>query len=544
MTFSTKTLVLILTLAALTRLIGISTFPPSLNWDEISHGYNAYSIFKTGKDEWGVIMPSILKAYGDYKLPVYTYISSFFISLLGLTPVAVRITSALSGIGLVITTFFLTLRLLGHQEEKAVKLAISLLAALLVAIEPWDLFLSRIAVEANLSIFLIATGITLMLGKRYLSGLTLLGISTWTYNGARIFSPLFIFLFFLINKEEISIWIKSLRHKIGVILIFSILFVPMCLQLIKNEGQARFNKLSILDQGAISQINESRSKSRLNSSITKLIFNKPVYFTTRFLSNYLLHFSPRFLFLQGGSHYQFNLPGHGLIYLINMPFFALGTITVLLRWRQHKTLLFWLLTAPVASSLTRDSPHTLRAIVMLPLPMILTAIGVYQLAKKFGKPLWIAYSIALFGFFSNYVTKATGKYRIDYSNVWQYGYEEAIQYIKDHPQYQTIIITKKYGEPHEFVLYHLKIDPLKYQSDPLLERYEQSEWFWVDRFDKFWFLNDWQVKEMVTERGRKVQLKKPALLITSPSNYPSGWKKIKTVNFLNQAPAFDILEMQ
>ncbi len=32
------------------------------------------------------------------------------------------------------------------------------------------------------------------------------------------------------------------------------------------------------------------------------------------------------------------------------------------------------------------------------------------------------------------------------------------------------------------------------------------------------------------------------LLVTSPGNYPEGWSKIKTINFLDGKPAFEILE--
>ena len=34
----------------------------------------------------------------------------------------------------------------------------------------------------------------------------------------------------------------------------------------------------------------------------------------------------------------------------------------------------------------------------------------------------------------------------------------------------------------------------------------------------------------------------PYLLITSPENYPAGWSKIETIDFLDGSPAFEILE--
>ena len=46
-------LILIIILAALVRIIKLSTIPIGFNDDEAAFGYNAYSILKYGFDEWG-----------------------------------------------------------------------------------------------------------------------------------------------------------------------------------------------------------------------------------------------------------------------------------------------------------------------------------------------------------------------------------------------------------------------------------------------------------------------------------------------------------
>ncbi|MBU2577901.1 hypothetical protein KKA69_03645, partial [Patescibacteria group bacterium] len=74
--FNKILLVLILFFSFLVRIYSLEKIPPSLNWDEVSHGYNAYSIIKTGKDEWGITLPLIFRAYGDYKLPFYIYLTT------------------------------------------------------------------------------------------------------------------------------------------------------------------------------------------------------------------------------------------------------------------------------------------------------------------------------------------------------------------------------------------------------------------------------------------------------------------------------------
>ena len=138
-------------------------------------------------------------------------------------------------------------------------------------------------------------------------------------------------------------------------------------------------------------------------------------------------------------------------------------------------------------------------------------------------------------FWQNY----SGDYTKNYSWAWQYGYKETAQYIKQNGQnYDQIYITKKYGEPHEFLLFYLQYDPTKYRNDPYLVRYSKSDWYWVDKFDKFLFLNDWEVIEKLKSQNAKGKI----LLITSPRNYPEGWKLVKTIKFLDNNLAFEILE--
>jgi len=58
--------------------------PPCFYADEAAFSYNAYSILKTGKDEYGVTLPLRLKSFGDFKMPLYTYLSIPFTTLFGL----------------------------------------------------------------------------------------------------------------------------------------------------------------------------------------------------------------------------------------------------------------------------------------------------------------------------------------------------------------------------------------------------------------------------------------------------------------------------
>ena len=99
--------IVILFIAFVLRFYNFTLVPPSLNWDEVSIGYNAYSILKSGKDEWNQFLPLHFKSYGEYKLPAQVYISIPGIYLFGLNEFGVRITPVIYGTVTVFIMFFL-----------------------------------------------------------------------------------------------------------------------------------------------------------------------------------------------------------------------------------------------------------------------------------------------------------------------------------------------------------------------------------------------------------------------------------------------------
>jgi len=566
-------LVIIVLFAAGLRFVEIAQIPPSLNWDEVSHGYNAYSILKSGRDEWDKSFPIIFKAYGDYKLPVYIYITVISEFLFGLNAFAVRLPSVLAGIGTVIFTYLFVKELfvyrgntLTNTQNDAERVA--LLSSLLAVVEPWSLFLSRGAFEANIALFFIVAGVYFFFRSFRSSNFLLLtsflfGLSVWTYNSARIFVPLLIVTLVLLFKKELLGVFKENRQLTSYILLLtSLFFLTMFYQLLNPIGQARYGRVAIIDDGAIAQIIEARQNSSFGPLLTRLIYNRPTYFTQRFIENWGSHFTCSFLFFRGGSHYQFSVPGHGLLYLVNLPFFFSGLLILLKRvLKRDKAsffLLSWLILAPVPSSLTREAPHVLRSIVMLPIPMVLSAVGLVavvnwlnkiRIFKNKYKILYLIYFVFLAGFVENYLNIYFNDYKRIFSWSWQYGYRQVVDYIKlDYDKYDKIIVTKKYGEPHEFLLFFLSWDPGEYRNDPNLIRFNQSNWFWVDRFDKFYFVNDWNVpkeewQSFKLESGTSFNcIGQKCLLITSPENSPKTWSKLKTVYFLDGKVAFDLYE--
>ncbi|NMD00089.1 MAG: hypothetical protein GYA62_10255, partial [Bacteroidales bacterium] len=295
----------------------------------------------------------------------------------------------------------------------------------------------------------------------------------------------------------------------------------------------------------------------------------PVYLATNIIKNYVTYFSPKFLFFNGGTQYQFSLPNHGLVYPACLPFFYVGLIYLIYlsfksdseeNKNNFRMLLAWILISPIPASLTNESYAVIRATTMLPTVEIISAIGLYFVLDKIPKKysvlvtiLSVIFPVAIYLSAENYLYDYLMNYRINYSWSWQYGYKDVSNYINNnYNNYDKIIITKKYGEPHEFLLYYLKYDPNKYLSDKNKISFFQSNWWWVDRFDKFWFVNDWQVKlnspelssiqeKFITESKHDIDCSNSkCLLVTSPDNFPPGWKKVLTINFLDGKKAFEL----
>jgi hypothetical protein len=279
-----------------------------------------------------------------------------------------------------------------------------------------------------------------------------------------------------------------------------------------------------------------------------LIHNKVTYFTKVAVKNYLGYFSPSFLATKGGTHYQFSLQGFGVINPIELPFFYFGLFLLLCNITKQnkvsKLVLFWLLVSPLPAVITRDPYQVVRATTMLPAVYLVIAFGLKGFSDMFSHidkvSLYktIIMLSLLFSYFSfKYFDNLVRIYPEKHSQSWQFGYKEAIGFVKEnYSQYDKIIITKVYGEPHEFVYFYTLFDPTKLISDPNLVRYQRSDWFWTDSIDKYIFVNDWEIKD-------KTKNLHNVLVVAGPKSVPDKGKVLKTINFLDGTPAFIIVSL-
>lgn len=542
-------LFLIVIVSFFLRFIKVTENPPALNWDEISIGYNAYSVLKTGKDEWGKVFPIHFKAYGEYKLPVQVYVSIPGIYFFGLNELGIRITPVVYGTLTVLVMFFLARSLFGSQLA-------GLVSALLLGISPWHLHLTRASFESSMAVFLLTLAIWLFIKgfkdqKWFVISMAPFALSVFTYNSARIFTPLFLFIILFLYRKK---FLEYKRIVLISFLVFVSLLIPLAPYLLSGERSARYKLVSITDDpGLIPRINENRGNSKLPKPLPRLVHNKVTYISFYFSRNYLSHFTPQFLFLSGAPHKQHHVQNMGELYLFQAPFLFLGLYALFRFKNRFKGLLFaWVLLAFIPVSVTNDSiPHGLRTLIAVPFYQLVSALGFVFSLKWFGK-LSIASKVVLGGILILVVTISMGyylynyyqKYPIAYSRDWQYGYKQAVDYIGKHQdEYDEIVFTRHYGEPHMFTLFYLNYDPVKYQNSPNLNRFETHDWVWVLRFDKYYFpdLGDkgTQFIDVVREKPNK-----KLLFVGRRGDFPKELPRLFSINFLNGENAFDIVEVK
>ncbi|MBI3103901.1 glycosyltransferase family 39 protein [Candidatus Daviesbacteria bacterium] len=541
------TLFLIVALAFLLRFYKVVEIPPSLNWDEVSIGYNAYSILKTGKDEWGQFMPIHFKSYGEYKLPLQIYGSIPGIYFFGLSELGVRITPVMYGTLTVLVMFFLGRAI--FQSHLA-----GLTAAFLLAISPWHIQLTRASFESSLATFFVTLGIWFLIKgftnqKWFVIAMIPFAASVFTYNSARIFTPLFLIVVFFIYRKH---FIKFKKFVVISITIFAILLLPLTPYILSGERSARYKLVSITDDpGLIPKINENRGASRFPYPISRFIHNKVTYISFYFTRNYLSHFTPQFLFISGAPHKQHHVQNIGELYYFQAPFLLIGLFGLFKFKNKFRGLLLpWLLLVFIPVSVTNDSiPHALRTLIAAPFYQLVSAFGLlisFNWLKKYSKVIEItsvaAFAVIVVISISYYLNQYYNIYPRAYSRDWQYGYKQAVDYIGKHKsEYDEIVFTRHFGEPHMFTLFYLNYDPAKYQNDPNLIRFETYDWIRVLRFDKLYFpdLGDKGTKPqdiLEENKGKKL------LMIGKSGDFPSGVRRLKVINFLDGSVAFEIVD--
>jgi hypothetical protein len=450
--------VAILLIGFFLRFYQLDSIPSGIYFDEASQGYNAYSILKTGKDEYGKSYPLLLRSFGYYASSLYAYFSIIPISLLGLTIFATRFLSALSGSLLI----FLTYKIVNKLEIKDGK-AISLLAAFLVTISPWSILFSRGAFEANFALTIFVISIYLFIlslkNKKWLPlAAIILGVSTYAYQSERLVAPLFLLFFLIINRKILN----GDKKIVAISLIgFFLILIPQ-LSIIATSGSSiRFNQLSY--------IGSFLDKKYFAIPILNNVFIGFNIFK-EFLSQYIAYFSPRNIFFDPDPQLIRSIPNLSVFYPWMVIPFLFGFKHFILNKENRKLFLILLIISPIPASITTDPYSVLRVLPLLWVFAIVIALGFYQILIKISKKSLRVCLLAFIVLLSclHLYTSYFVLLKHERSKEWGYGYKELFHRLKGINR--QIIMEDNSGPAYIEYAFYNEYDPQKMQlsTDPKL----------------------------------------------------------------------------
>ena len=353
---------LITALAGFLRLWQLTDYQQRMSQDELVVGYDAWSIWLTRRDQYGAFLPIHFRTFNDYVPPVANYLTAPFVGLLGLSEFSTRLPFALLGTASVLVVGLLGYRLLGR--------AAGLLAALLLAFEPWHLNYSRTAFPASLLpffsvcavYFFVEAILSLRAGAKkpgrvrfwlVASGLSF-GLLFMSYPIEKLNAPVLALVCFAAaarllwkNKALLAIWVVA-----GLVTASPVIYEQLFTW---NTLQNRFNDVSIFAEKD---------------------------WWLAYPRNYSSYYNPSLLFFDGfKAGVSLRISGIGQLFWIELGLWLVALVKLVRLWRNSGSLnvpvllLGWFATFPLAASFTTTYPHETRSLNFLPLPELLAAYG-------------------------------------------------------------------------------------------------------------------------------------------------------------------------
>lgn len=467
------------TLAGLaTRLYGVTYSPAMMHRDEVVSMVDAWYLSRTGHDHLGHLLPlASFEAYGDWVSPLLTYVQLPWVAIFGPNPAVVRVAVALFGALAVPAAY-------GLARELRLPAAAPV-AALVAALSPWQVFLSRVAIPPAL----IPTMFTLLLwaavrfvrrgGERDALLLALAGgLGVYAYPTMKMAVPLVGLLAVALALRAHG-WRAVLRWRAAALLVA--LWLPFLADTLLNPA----------------------SGTRLQS--VALRAEGPLAWLAAWWAGYSSYFDPRMYYGDGGGIRKIiqAVPGHGLALLAEAPLLLGLALLPVLRGGQRRAvergrpyalpcftiillLLGLALLAPLPASLTKGSPHTFRSAMLGPVYALLVGVGAsmwWQVLGRLGpRPLaaglrWVAAALvglALLAQGGQWLHTLNTSYALDASDTWFYAdgeFDAMRDVVARAPGYDEVWLDiGSMGRPYIFLLAAQPMEPAEVQAQMQIER--------------------------------------------------------------------------
>lgn len=443
---------LVFLVAIFLRFYQLGAVPVALYWDEIAMLVDARAVAESGLDMHGNSMwQAIFPSYGDYKLPVYIWLASLSVKVFGASEWALRLPSALAGLGTMVFAGLIISNLFTKQS-KQIRTWLGVWAMLIVAVAPWSILFSRTAFEGHVAQFLLTVSVWLILRKQHWGEWSivaaLLGaMATYTYFSIRFIWPgLFIALSLLFvldfgKRRSLLDNFKLIFSFIGLpLVIYFVSLQPMYNSpLYEISNQFRLSTTSVLNMKDWPVVSNQYKLLAGNQWLDKITYHPYILIARELAQNYADNMSAEFLFFTGDPNLRHGTGQHGLFLWIFLPGFIYGWYKLFPNyWRQGGVLLLWWLLALLPASVPESTPHALRSLnALLPLTMVI-AWGSYWLFNDLNQfkvllKFKLLLNIGLFFLTSvvvvNFASYLFKIYPAKSASSWQAGYKEVAQIV-------------------------------------------------------------------------------------------------------------------
>lgn len=435
---------IILVIGFCLRVCWLEKSPSSVNWDEAALGYNAYSILKTGADEYSQKFPITLRSFDDHKGAVYSYWSIPFIAVNGLNASSVRMVSVLAGTGLILLAFLIGKKLFNFRVGMGAMMA--------MAFSPMMILFSRTAFEANLALFWLMTGVYLILKEknkgRLLLGYLFLVLSMYTYHTEKIVAPLVILI------SLIGVW-KREGIKPALILsgLIALAAIPLAITLVWGGGVSRLTHTSIVKLWPFTP----------DYGFQNLI-TLPYYLVNELLGRLVAVFSPATLFVRGSSEPGQKLIETGILPLTLAIPWAVGWWRVIKE--NKKEIWGWMGIWLIVTLISWNWFSLVRSLPAIFWHCLVIGVGIDYLFTVNKKRLLVLIFAGMFLVEAIYTTNAVWMSLPAYqAGDYQPGMKQMVEEVmKIEKNYDRVIIDSPQAQPYIFTLFYSEFDPTEYQK--------------------------------------------------------------------------------
>ena len=399
-------MVAVLLVAAALRLVAFGQVPPGLYHDEAYHGLDALQILEGNL--------SLYFHANNGREPLFIYLIASTVGLLGKSPFALRLPSFFVGM--------LTIAATAAMGRALFSRRVGLLAAAVLAVTVWHVHLSRVGFRAVLlPLFIALTAWQVALGVKgdgetgrqgsrgkwhWIVAGVFYGLSFYTYTAAR-FTPvaLAVFGIYVLGVRSVTRNLQSpiLRPCSGQ---------ASNPQLWRVIGMAGLAVLVVLVPLAIYTAGNLEVVLGRPGQVS--VFNPTINGGDPWgtLGAHTLRTLGMF-FVQGDRIWRHNVPWRPIFDPVLGGTFLLGAVVALRSARRDAAtgfVLIWTAVMSLPTLLAEDAPHFLRAVGVLPVVVLLPALGLDWLAVRIGESasrrslLLIPYSLLLFSLVSTTYT--------------------------------------------------------------------------------------------------------------------------------------------